>query len=127
MSQLLDAIEYTHESGIVHRDIKPENILIDKDMNLKLIDFGYAANKNISELTSFCGTPTFMAPEILRRDFYKGKEVDIFALGVTLFWLMFGGFPFEEAKREDEIYAQLLTGDEEAFLLTIDPENYMSP
>ena len=67
-----------------------------------------------------------MAPEILRRDFYRGKEVDIFSLGVSLFWLVFGGFPFEEAKREDEIYAQLLAGDDEGFLNLIDPDHYMS-
>ena len=96
-------------------------------MNLKLIDFGYGASKDISELTSYCGTPTYMAPEILRRDIYKGKEVDIFSLGVSLFWMMFGGFPFEEAKREDEIYAQLLMGDDEAFLQSVDPDHYMSP
>ena len=96
-------------------------------MNLKLIDFGYAASKNISDLTSFCGTPTYMAPEILRRDMYKGKEADIFSLGVSLFWLVFGGFPFEDANREDELYQLLLAGDEDAFLKAVDPDHYMSP
>jgi len=96
-SQILEAVHYTHSNGIVHRDIKLENILVDKSMNIKLADFGFATNDHIDRLDSFLGSPAYMAPEILEGKIYNGKKTDIFALGVVLFGLVCGVAPFISA------------------------------
>mmetsp|Transcript_107595 Transcript_107595/g.150044 ORF Transcript_107595/g.150044 Transcript_107595/m.150044 type:complete len:135 (+) Transcript_107595:284-688(+) len=66
--QLIEGIEYCHNNGICHRDLKPENLLLDKDFNLKIADFGYAAmvkgHQETSDLHTVLGTKTYMAPEI---------------------------------------------------------------
>jgi len=64
MLQLIDALQYMLSLGVVHRDIKPENIIIDNHMNIKLLDFGFAAHENIEAMTAYRGTLTYMAPEI---------------------------------------------------------------
>lgn len=65
LNQLLDAIEHMHSSaGIVHRDLKLENIIVDPEWNMKLIDFGFSSSKNISNMKSYKGTMSYMAPEI---------------------------------------------------------------
>ena len=71
--QLIDQIEYMNSKGVVNRDIKLENILLDKNMNLKLADFGFATNKNIDRLTTFRGTQSYMAPEIRESKEYDGR------------------------------------------------------
>lgn len=85
LAQLLDAVEYMHERKVVHRDLKLENILIDDNFNLKIADFGFASYKSIDALNSYRGTMTYMAPEIKEGKTYKGKQVDLFSMGVILF------------------------------------------
>jgi serine/threonine protein kinase len=87
-------VHYLHEErGIVHRDLKPENILVvdrQSDVNIKLTDFGVAKNMTSEGLKTFCGTPQYFAPEVLRRhNTVKGagrygKEIDCWSIGVIL-------------------------------------------
>lgn len=110
---MLDTIEYIHSKGAVHRDIKLENILIDYDLNLKLTDFGFSTYKSVEKLQSYHGTKTYMAPEIKKGEVYNGKSTDIFSIGVVLFIMVKGVFPFLEAISSDHYYKLILDGNYE--------------
>lgn len=103
-TQLFQGVKYLHERNIVHRDIKPENILLaDKDLHVKLADFGLA--KIIGEesfTTTLCGTPSYVAPEILENSNHRRytRAVDVWSLGVVLYICLCGFPPFS-----DELYS----------------------
>ncbi len=95
---MAEALEYCNARGVIHRDIKPENVLLvsdDDDFNIKLADFGFATemNPNGDELTTACGTPGYVAPEIVSGKQY-GPAVDMWSLGVIAFILVCGYPPF---------------------------------
>ena len=97
--QILIAVSYLHENDIVHRDLKLENIIIDKDNNVKLIDFGFGnfiLNGN-HLLRTFCGSPDYAAPELFFGKAYNGFSIDCWSLGVCLFAMLFRKFPFENS------------------------------
>ncbi|GLU00873.1 hypothetical protein SLE2022_182110 [Rubroshorea leprosula] len=99
--QLINAVDYCHSRGVYHRDLKPENLLLDSDGVLKVSDFGLSAfSQNIREdglLHTACGTPNYVAPEILTSKGYDGTASDIWSCGVILYVLMAGYLPFDEA------------------------------
>ena len=97
--QIILGIKYMHEQGIVHRDIKLENILIDLNNNIKICDFGIGRVLSSPEQPLFdqCGTPMYIAPEILlcsKEKGYKGFPVDIWSSGIVLYILLSGTLPF---------------------------------
>jgi len=88
-------ISYCHSKSIVHRDIKLDNILLDNDCNVKIIDFGFSICVSADKkLSIFCGTPCYMAPEIVSKLQYYGPPTDVWALGIVLYALLCGKFPF---------------------------------
>ena len=98
MKNLLGALAYMHSKGIMHRDIKPENLLLEDPQNIfnvKIADFGLGAAVNQGELLfKRCGTPGYVAPEILVDAVYDQK-VDVFSAGVILYILLAGMSPFK--------------------------------
>ncbi|CAL8080418.1 unnamed protein product [Calicophoron daubneyi] len=94
--QILSAVQYCHQKGIIHRDLKTENLLLDSNMNIKLVDFGFANEFHPgTKLNTFCGSPPYAAPELFRGREYDGPEVDVWSLGVVLFKLVSGALPFD--------------------------------
>ncbi|KAK4421149.1 CBL-interacting serine/threonine-protein kinase [Sesamum alatum] len=98
--QLISAVAFCHARGVYHRDLKPENILVDEDGNLKVSDFGLSAIseqiKHDGLFHTFCGTPAYVAPEVLAKKGYDAAKVDVWCCGVILFVLMAGYLPFHD-------------------------------
>ncbi|KAK4784767.1 hypothetical protein SAY86_019135 [Trapa natans] len=95
--QLIDAVDYCHNRGVCHRDLKPENLLLDIKGNLKVSDFGLSALRKPGDmLSTACGSPCYVAPEILGDIGYDGAAADIWSCGVILFELLAGTLPFDD-------------------------------
>ncbi|KAH7428735.1 hypothetical protein KP509_09G015000 [Ceratopteris richardii] len=100
--QLINAVEFCHSRGVYHRDLKPENLLLDSELNLKVSDFGLSAlpqhlRQEDGLLHTTCGTPNYVAPEVIGHKGYDGAKADIWSCGVILFVLMAGYLPFDDS------------------------------
>ena len=149
--QLICALYYVHNQGISHRDIKPENLLVTEHEKLKVSDFGLSNVQEVSEgnanpqhvpeakrLRSVCGTPNYVAPEVLKREGYNGFKSDVWSCGVVLYVMLTGQLPFHGANTQ-ELLQLILTGTYEVpkdlspgcldiirKMLEVDPEKRLS-
>ncbi|XP_014492274.1 CBL-interacting protein kinase 2-like [Vigna radiata var. radiata] len=96
--QLVSAVDFCHSKGVYHRDLKPENLLLDENGVLKVADFGLSAfvesHRQDDMLHTVCGTPAYVAPEVVSRKGYNGAKSDVWSCGVILFVLLAGHLPF---------------------------------
>ena len=98
--QLISAVDFCHSRGVYHRDLKPENLLLDEEGNLKVTDFGLSAfSEHLKQdglLHTTCGTPAYVAPEVIGKQGYDGAKADIWSCGVILYVLLAGFLPFQD-------------------------------
>ena len=102
MQSILIAIKYMHDQQIAHRDIKLENIICSKDdlKDIKIIDFGFATNP---PLTRFCGTPSYVSPDVINSPEEYDTKCDIWSLGVVFYSCVTGTFPFNGDTIEEKL------------------------
>ncbi len=113
--EITTAMLYCHQNGVVHRDLKPENVLLASatDETIKIADFGFAKELGTTAdglLHTACGTPGYVAPEILRQQPY-GPSVDIWSLGVIFYILLCGYPPFHSDKGQDHLFKKIKHAD----------------
>ena len=132
-SQIIDMIDNLHKERFIYRDLKLNNIIIDKNLNLYLVDFGFVKNlpKDSNKTSTICGTPHMKAPEILltkknKLNDYDGFCVDIYSIGIILYEIYYGKAPFGYTfnnKNEEEFEELILNGiNNDYFDNDIDPD-----
>ncbi|KAJ2078578.1 hypothetical protein H4R24_004383 [Coemansia sp. RSA 988] len=108
--QIVSAMDYTHRNCIIHRDLKMENVMLDNEGRIRIIDYGFANTFEWDkQLDTFCGSPFYAAPEMVNGIKYTGPEVDIWSMGVILFFMLCGRTPFEGDLLK-EIYDKISRG-----------------
>jgi serine/threonine protein kinase len=108
--QIVAAVSFCHSKCIVHRDLKLENVFLDKDENVKLGDFGLSEIVEENQyLKTHCGSTKYLAPELVNGNLYIGQQVDVWALGICLFVLLCGCFPFDDEHTRN-VYAKISSG-----------------
>jgi calcium/calmodulin-dependent protein kinase I len=112
--QVLEAVAFMHRNGVVHRDLKPENLLYynhDEDSKIMISDFGLSKTEESGIMATACGTPGYVAPEVLQQKPY-GKAVDVWSIGVIAYILLCGYPPFYD-ENDANLFAQIIKGEYE--------------
>ncbi|KAJ2549387.1 Serine/threonine-protein kinase [Coemansia sp. RSA 1878] len=105
-----ETVRFCHRYSVIHRDIKLENVLLDGQNRPMLIDFGLANFYGTQPMDTFCGSLPYTAPEILRGAAYTGPEVDVWSLGVLLYVMLTGRFPFDDPAQPAN-FERIMKGD----------------
>jgi len=113
--RVADALAYCHERGVIHRDVKPENILLASPFIPKLADFGWCVHAPSASRTTVCGTPDYVAPEMITNATYvpmapHDHKVDCWAVGVLLYEMLVGKAPFED-KDSRKTFQRIIHGE----------------
>jgi len=117
--QIISGVEYCHSSLVIHRDLKPENLLLDVDGNIKINDFGFSNIMVPGErFSTFCGSVSYVAPEIIKNIKYVGPEIDIWSMGVILYTLVCGRLPWPETSDGSPAITNIIDGDYDVVPLT---------
>ncbi|XP_060080975.1 calcium/calmodulin-dependent protein kinase type 1-like [Ylistrum balloti] len=114
IKQVLEAVDFMHELGVVHRDLKPENLLYyspKEDSKIMISDFGLSKTEDSGIMATACGTPGYVAPEVLAQHPY-GKEVDCWSIGVIAYILLCGYPPFYD-ENDSALFQQILKAEYE--------------
>ncbi len=103
LNEVLSAIAYVHDKGLIHLDIKPSNIMLSNENTIKVIDFGISHDSGQSKLETVMGSPSYMSPEQI-----TGKNIDyrsdIYSLGITLYEMVTGKLPFSNYETREEMF-----------------------
>jgi len=120
-AEIISALGYLHEQGIIYRDLKLENLLLDKDGHIKIADFGLCKEDITYGRTTktFCGTPEYLAPEVLEDNDY-GRAVDWWGVGVVMYEMMCGRLPFYN--KDHDVLFELILMEEVKFPRTLSQE-----
>lgn len=112
-AEMVLALQYLHGRGIIYRDMKLENLMLDRSGHVKLCDFGLAKPLQAGSTRTFCGTPQYLAPEVLIQGGEYGRAVDWWGLGVVLYEMLSGHLPFRH--EEDTALFQMIMKSEVRF------------
>jgi hypothetical protein len=113
LGQCAEGLKHCHALGVVHRDVKLENMMLDDKGNLRLIDFGLCAfiSRPGQKLRVYCGSPSYVCPEIIAEEEYDGFAADVWSLGVCLFAMLFGYLPFYSSNGKKDVDEKIVSGN----------------
>lgn len=103
VSEVCNALQYAHNKDVVHLDIKPANIMLSKQNEIKVLDFGISRDTKMKNIDKLMGSPSYMSPEQIDGS-NLDHRTDIYSLGITLFELITGKLPFDFAKSREQLF-----------------------